>query len=312
MKRLLRRVYLRSRFVLDARVLRRTAKPLVASYITTNWGDAFNRELATVLFGQSPVIADLDAVYPSQSLLPPGCPVWFLIGSILHRARPDALVWGSGLMSDHSPPYLARVLTVRGALTRAALEATGAPSGIPLGDPALLVRYSSVAATPTSSTRHHLGVIPHYTDARSPRVKAFIGRTGASMLDIRWPTRALLRAIGNCDLIASSSLHGLIAAHALGIPSIWLHVGDRLHGGSFKFLDFFSTQSKAANQRPSPLPIDDVTSQNIHRSVIRPTPIDLRPMIDAFPYPSSFLATCYRLNERELSDPELSPLTTPA
>jgi pyruvyltransferase len=42
-----------------------------------------------------------------------------------------------------------------------------------------------------------------------------------------------------CRVIASSSLHGLIAADAYDIPFVWISLSKRLVGGDFKFRDYF-------------------------------------------------------------------------
>ena len=47
-----------------------------------------------------------------------------------------------------------------------------------------------------------------------------------------------LRAIGECEMIASSSLHGLIVADALGIPNWRVSFARELKGGDFKFRDY--------------------------------------------------------------------------
>ena len=57
-----------------------------------------------------------------------------------------------------------------------------------------------------------------------------------------WP--AVTRAIQNCDYLASASLHGLIVADALGVPSMWFQFAGTLTEqteGTFKYKDYLET-----------------------------------------------------------------------
>jgi pyruvyltransferase len=119
----------------------------------------------------------------------------------------------------------ARVLAVRGALTRVA---AGLPK-VPLGDPGILV--PDILEDPIGS-----GVlaIPHYVDhdlvARHP---------AATHLDIRTAPREFVRRVAGASLVYTSSLHALIAADALGVPHVW-EPHPAVIGDGFKFQDYAS------------------------------------------------------------------------
>jgi pyruvyltransferase len=120
----------------------------------------------------------------------------------------------------------ARVLAVRGGLTRAILRL---PAKTPLGDPGLLVP-DLTSVEPGDGVM----VLPHYVDhalaKRHPK---------AMVLDIRTEPRTLIRQIASASLLYTSTLHGLIAADALGIPHV-LEPHGEVVGGLFKFQDYAS------------------------------------------------------------------------
>ncbi|MFG3338707.1 polysaccharide pyruvyl transferase family protein [Glycomyces sp. NPDC048151] len=161
-------------------------------------------------------------------------------GSILHMVtNTDTIVWGSGAMRTAPgrrrtrPVEYRRVAAVRGRTTAAHL---GLPDTVPLGDPGLLV--SALWDKPT--TRHRLGVVPHYIDTRT-------WPDADLVIDVTAPVDEVIAQIGSCAVIAASSLHGLIVADAFGIPSIRLH-HQRIGGGDTKYLDYASALDRPLDQ----------------------------------------------------------------
>jgi hypothetical protein len=55
-----------------------------------------------------------------------------------------------------------------------------------------------------------------------------------------------LHDLSACDLIVSSSLHGLIIADAYGIPNAWLNAKNVHRGNSWKFYDYFASVGRSS------------------------------------------------------------------
>lgn len=155
------------------------------------------------------------------------------IGSIVRFARPAQTVWGSGIMWAHDrPDPRARYLAVRGPLTREAVLRAGGYCPEVYGDPALLLPR---VYRPPVEPVHDLGLVPHYVDLRLPAVR----ESGLPVISpLSADPLAVVDRIRACRAIVSSSLHGIIVAHAYGIPAAWVRLGDGLDGDDSKFRDY--------------------------------------------------------------------------
>lgn len=150
-------------------------------------------------------------------------------GSLLEdaavNAKPGTVVWGSGLMYG-AGVSLSRldVRAVRGRLTTQACDL----SDVVTADPGALVPE----LWPKPPTRRNVGVVRHYVDQEEyPWADATIDATA--------PVDEVIEFIGSCRRVASSSLHGLIVAHAWHLPTLRLpHPG--VAGGDFKWADWLS------------------------------------------------------------------------
>ena len=165
-------------------------------------------------------------------------PIYVTVGSILSNVNKKCTVWGSGIVSKAHPIKNATFLAVRGPQTRAFLLEQGYNVPEIYGDPALLLpKYYH----PKIEQIYKIGIIPHYRDYN--KIKDFYKDDNEILLidlmsnDIEKTTDEFLK----CESIVSSSLHGVIVAHAYGIPAVWQKFSDDVFGDDIKYQDYFES-----------------------------------------------------------------------
>lgn len=170
------------------------------------------------------------------------------VGSILENSRPNYHVWGTGLMNANGVCKGGHIHAVRGRLTAERLVKLGFPQCDVVGDPALLLPvvynqpYTDVQGSlhiPHSTNK--LGIVPHIIEYESCK------REYADEHVISLHTCDVERVVDkicSCGLILSSSLHGIIVAHAYGIPALWVKARLDVGGGDFKYRDYLSSVGK--------------------------------------------------------------------
>lgn len=159
------------------------------------------------------------------------------VGSVMTSVRNGDLVWGTGIIQNGQRlPNLGKpsLFAVRGPLTRYRLEQLGFKVPPVYGDPALL--YPRVYSPKVEKT-HRWGMIPHYVDAGLDVVEDLRSR-GVKIIDICAGEREFIDQLLSVERVLSSSLHGLVAADAYGIPNARVVLSDRVFGGDFKFMDY--------------------------------------------------------------------------
>jgi hypothetical protein len=170
---------------------------------------------------------------------------YIISGSIANWANEKSVVWGAGLASFKDDVNgKARFLAVRGPLTRYKIMSVGGKCPPVYGDPAILLPkfYTPKGNRPKAP----LGIIPHYVD--QPRVFPRYPRDGSvKIINILDPVESVIEDVVSCERIASSALHGLIVADAYGIPNLWAKFSDSVGGDGMKFLDYFMSAGRPAN-----------------------------------------------------------------
>lgn len=211
-------------------------------------------------------------------------PYYLGIGSLLTLFPIDnAIVWGSGVMSKDKPIIGGpkEVRAVRGPLSRKRLLDAGIDCPEVYGDPALLLPFYY---TPKVEKKYRLGIVPHYTDMNSPTLAAVKEDKDICIIKIREYEHWLdvIDQINQCDIIASSSLHGLIVSETYGIPNVWVKFDDRL-SDDIKFHDFFLSM----NNDREPLVLKDQIDMNKIEDASRSYKkgvIDLNKLLEVCPF----------------------------
>jgi len=153
-------------------------------------------------------------------------------------------VWGSGFIKtgDDDVSNNLNFLAIRGRYSQARLNHKVKV----LGDPGLLI---SRAYKPKSSKqRYRVGIIPHYVDTDSVKFIDIQSRLNAKIINVLDSPEKVADSIAACDIILSSSLHGLVFSDSYGKPSIWTPFSEKLVGGDYKFNDYYSIFGEEAKK----------------------------------------------------------------
>jgi pyruvyltransferase len=206
-----------------------------------NFGDELNRLVLPPAFQQS-----IEWVPPSQAQV-------IGIGSIMEltlRRNANAAYWGTGLrgdvtLSSQDIACLRRnSLAVRGPRTR---DMLGLPMDTPVGDPALVL--SRIRGAKEWDRDGPVVLIPHFSSWSKTEDVSYLRRAlGDPVLAApNTAAPAMLDLIESASCVVSSSLHGLIVADALGVPSVHLS-GKNTNETSFKFQDYYMSTGKSSIQ----------------------------------------------------------------
>ena len=197
-----------------------------------NWGDEVNKIICSKISGKA--VNKISTEEEAATFR------YYCIGSILQSAKSNNFeVWGTGLMhSNGRLPYAPnKIHAVRGPLTRDLLLKQGFDCPEIYGDPALLY---PMFYKPNIKEKYRFGIIPHYVDFSDPWVQKFSNNPDVKIINIKDRTcNKFIDDIHECEILLSSSLHGIIAGDAYGIPSYWIELSNKVHGKGFKFKDYF-------------------------------------------------------------------------
>lgn len=245
-----------------------------------NWGDIVGKYIAEEYSGENAKWISLrDSKHSSN--------IYGVTGSILQAVQNDnVIVWGLGFISNGSIlKSNPKILAVRGPLTRKKLIEQGFKCPDVYGDPALLIsRYYK----PNIKKKYKIGIIPHYVDFDNQWLNQFKHNPDIKIIDIKNRTSKensykFIDEVLECEMILSSSLHGVIIGDSYNIPSYWLEFSDKVIGNGFKFRDYFMSVNR---QERTPIKITESTKMQDILNNIKPyeIQIDLDKLLEACPF----------------------------
>jgi pyruvyltransferase len=165
---------------------------------------------------------------------------YLLVGSIIGKANSNTTVWGSGAISENlNLRYVSpTVLAVRGPLTRNLLLKNNIDCPMIYGDPGLLLPS---VYSPSIKKKHKIGVVPHYVDRNTEFINYCRHNPSIKLINVQDKNiENFIDQILECEVIMSSSLHGLVIADAYKIPSVWIELSKNVIGNGFKFRDYYA------------------------------------------------------------------------
>lgn len=196
--------------------------------VGNNFGDELSRVVVQLMLARRGITAE-DEMPKSRRML--------AIGSVLHQAQDDTVIWGTGrngVIPDRAHFFdRLDVRAVRGPRTAEFLRARGIAVPDVFGDPGLLLpqlvgdRFKRV---------HGRGpaFVPNLNDYRAG---VDMRNLPMPLIDPRRAWNVVVEEILGYDLIVASSLHGLIVAEAFGIPARYVRLS--AEEATFKYSDYY-------------------------------------------------------------------------
>lgn len=247
--------------------------------IENNWGDALNPILIESMTGKKPILSTEVFNVKKNN-------VYCVIGSILEAVSEENLiVWGSGFISSNSQFKVKpkKICAVRGPRTRELILKNGVYCPEIYGDPAILY---PCFYRPKIEKKYKLGIIPHYVDQSNPLLDRFKNEPSVLIIDILSGVKKVVDDICSCERVASSSLHGIIAADSYGIPAIWIEFSKKVAGNGFKFYDYFESVGRE-NEIPLIVTQNTTIKEVINQYKDYRVKLDINKFIDSCPFITS-------------------------
>jgi pyruvyltransferase len=231
-----------------------------------NFGDECSRTVVELMLARKGITI-FDEVKASRRLT--------AIGSCLHFAKNDTVVWGTGRNGAHPDwEHMFKridVRAVRGPRTREFLMSRGFEVPEVYGDPALLLPILTSGRFQRTG-EFECGFVPNLNDYKENRNPEF----GLPILDPRKSWNRTVAEILKYKFILASSLHGLIIAEAFGIPARYVRLTE--HEGLFKYHDYYEGTGRIMGEYAHSI------GQGLEMGGKELPTFDPSKLINAFPY----------------------------
>lgn len=214
-----------------------------------NFGDRISYDLVAEVSGRA-----VEWARPQQAEL-------FAVGSIMKVVRRGTVgrpegalkpwLWGTGCIGPQRIDFMDRVqlASLRGPLT-AELLRTQTPS---YGDPGLLADRLIEAP---DRIHGRVGIVPHFSKLAQYSQLDLFDSERFCLIDVGAEDHlSVVRAIAECDVVFSSSLHGLIVADSFRVPNFWLRPDGNHAYARFKFYDYANSIGRPMR---APLAVEDI------------------------------------------------------
>lgn len=224
-----------------------------------NMGDLLNKVMLESLFDIKVNLSNIN--HCNLIAIGSGLKNTFCYGDTIHKLRQKAwnyfkpnplYVWGTGFMNYREGENAQfrfrnmKFLALRGNLTKQKVEKIlGKEIDVTLGDGGLLAERwigNNIIK------KYSVGIIPHFREQDSPLLGGLRNAYSDSIIiNLRNDPTEVVKQIASCEVIMSSSLHGLIVSDSFHIPNVHIKLydyGERMYGDGYKFEDYYSSFSK--------------------------------------------------------------------
>ena len=239
-----------------------SAKPWT-DFVYGNSGDIFTRDALTYFY------PDTTPVNVNEG------PRILCVGSIVHKMLPGDVLCGVGCKSAKLPAVHTKevyIHALRGPISYELFKTAGYDVSQVrfLADPGLLIAKMVPDRAPSSG---RVIFIPHYRERKLIRKKV---PRGIHILDIDNSPLRIARQIQRAECVYSSSLHGIIFAHAIGRPCVF--VRPATEEPLLKFEDYYLSVGLMP-----PKPLDSIADAKLTTAPTSPAILSLDPNQITFP-----------------------------